>query len=93
MTDPVSSSSRPELASHVRLSFDQARSRHVLLGPESVSVLNATGAEILGLCDGHRTVGEIVAQLRGRYDDVLDDEVRGFLARLVARRCVEVHDG
>jgi pyrroloquinoline quinone biosynthesis protein D len=85
--------SRPRLAPHVRLRFDPARERHVLLTPEAVSVLNGTGAAILDLCDGKRTVAEIVAELRGRYDRVADDEVRLFLARLVAKRCVEVSHG
>jgi len=65
----------------------------VLLAPETVSVLNDTGATILGLCDGDRTVAEIVAELHRRYDRVVDDEVRRFLARLVAKRWVEVSHG
>lgn len=85
--------SRPGLAPHVRLTFDRARGQHVLLGPESVLVLNGTGADILGLCDGRRTVAQIVADLQGRYDRVTDGEVQQFLARLVAKRCVEVSDG
>jgi pyrroloquinoline quinone biosynthesis protein D len=89
----VDDADRPRLASHVRLTFDPVRDRHVLLAPESVSVLNGTGATILGLCDGGRTVAEIVAELRGRYQDVPGDEVRDFLARLVAKRCVVVGDG
>jgi pyrroloquinoline quinone biosynthesis protein D len=89
----VASSSRPELARRVRLTFDRARNQHVLLGPETVVVLNRTGADILGLCDGRRTVAEIVAELGERYERVVDNEVRGFLVRLVAKRCVEISDG
>jgi pyrroloquinoline quinone biosynthesis protein D len=84
---------RPRLAPHVRLTFDPARERHVLLTPEAVTVLNATGAAILGLCDGQRTVTEIVAELRGRYDHVDGDEVRRFLTGLAARGCVEAGRG
>jgi pyrroloquinoline quinone biosynthesis protein D len=84
---------RPRLARHVRLTFDPRRERHVLLSPETVVVLNTTGATILELCDGERTVAEIVTQLHGRYSHVVDDEVRQFLGRLVARRCVEVNHG
>jgi pyrroloquinoline quinone biosynthesis protein D len=65
----------------------------VLLGPEEVVVLNGTGAAILGLCDGRRTVADIVAELHGQYDRVADGEVQRFLSRLVAKRCVEVSDG
>jgi pyrroloquinoline quinone biosynthesis protein D len=85
--------SRPLLARHVRLTFDAARDRHVLLSPETVAVLNATSADILRLCDGRRTVGEIVAELRGRYDGVADADVHAFLARMAVRHCVEASDG
>ena len=85
--------SRPCLAPHVRLTFDPARQRHVLLTPEVVSVLNGTGATIVGLCDGRRTVADIIAELHGQYDRVAEDEVRHFLDRLVASRCVEVNRG
>jgi pyrroloquinoline quinone biosynthesis protein D len=85
--------SRPRLAPHVRLTFDPARERHVLLTPEAVTVLNSTGATILGLCDGQRTVTELVAELHRRYDRVDDDEVRLFLAGLAAKGCVEVGRG
>jgi pyrroloquinoline quinone biosynthesis protein D len=84
---------RPRLARHVRLTYDQARQRPVLLTPETVTLLNGTGAAILELCDGARTVAEIVAELRGRYDCVAEAEVRAFLAGLLARRCVEVSHG
>jgi pyrroloquinoline quinone biosynthesis protein D len=96
LTGPMridSDSDRPRLAAHVRLTFDRVRERHVLLAPETVSVLNGTGATIVGLCDGRRTVAEIVSELHGRYDRVADDEVRLFLSRLVAKRCVEVSHG
>jgi pyrroloquinoline quinone biosynthesis protein D len=65
----------------------------VLLSPETVVVLNGTGATIVDLCDGERTVAEIVAELRGRYAHVVDEDVRQFLGRLLARRCVEVDHG
>lgn len=94
--DPMpidSDTNRPRLAPHVRLTFDPSREQHVLLTPEKVTVLNGTGATIVGLCDGQRTVTEIVAELRGRYDRVDDDAVRSFLARLVVQRCVEMRHG
>jgi pyrroloquinoline quinone biosynthesis protein D len=73
--------------------FDPARQRYVLLTPETVTLLNDTGAAILELCDGERTMGEILAELRGRYDHVADEEVRLFLAGLIAKRRVEVSSG
>jgi len=88
-----SDADRPRLAPHVRLTFDPARQRYVLLTPETVTLLNSTGAAILELCDGERTVAEILTELRGRYDRVVDDEVRLFLASLLAKRRVEVSRG
>lgn len=86
-------SGHPALSRHVRMRFDRTRERYVLLGPESVIVLNPTGADILGLCDGRRTVSDVAAELQTRYDRVVDDEVAAFLSRLVANRCVEIDDG
>ena len=89
----MSETARPSLPASLRLKYDEVRGRHVLLGPESVLVLNPTGAAILELCDGRSTVAGIVAQLDGRFTGVRAGEVRAFLAHLAAKRCVEVHDG
>ena len=88
----VPPSGHPALSRHVRMRFDRTRERHVLLAPESVIVLNPTGADILGLCDGHRSVSDVAAVIRERYDRVVDDEVTAFLSRLVAKGCVEIKD-
>jgi pyrroloquinoline quinone biosynthesis protein D len=93
VTSALEMSSLPKLASHVRLSHDSARNQHVLLSPETVAVLNGTSADILRLCDGRRSVAEIVVELQGRYDRVVDDEIRAFLARMAAKRCVVISDG
>jgi pyrroloquinoline quinone biosynthesis protein D len=85
-----SGAGRPRLAPHARLSYDQARQRHVLLTPETVTLLNGTGAAIVELCDGKRTVAEIVAELRDRYGSVPGEEVTAFLASLQASRCVQL---
>lgn len=88
----MSASDRPALTRHVRMHYDATREKHVLLMPETVVTLNRTGADILELCDGERTVAEIVTELSGRYDRVVDDEIADFLDRLVRRRCVEIRE-
>lgn len=93
MSATVLSTNRPHLARQARLEWDPVRERQVLLAPEGVLVLNQTGAIILGLCDGERTVIEIVDELGGRYDRVSGEEVRDFLARLASRRLVVLGDG
>jgi pyrroloquinoline quinone biosynthesis protein D len=81
MTEP---GARPKLAPHVRLSYDQTRQRHVLQSPEAVIVLNDTGAAVLGLCDGQRTLAEIVAELEAQYNRVPGEEIEHFLDQLAA---------
>jgi pyrroloquinoline quinone biosynthesis protein D len=89
----VSAGDRPRLARHVRMGFCRTRQKPILQLPETVVVLHGSGARILELCDGRRTVTEIVAELGRRYQRVPGDEVQRFLARLVARRCVELDRG
>ncbi|MBT0773459.1 pyrroloquinoline quinone biosynthesis peptide chaperone PqqD [Kineosporia sp. J2-2] len=86
----VSALDRPRPARHVRLTWSRARRAPVLLLPETVVVLNGSGVEIFRLCDGTRTVRQIVDELGTRYRGVREDEVRRFLTGLVARRCVEL---
>jgi pyrroloquinoline quinone biosynthesis protein D len=73
--------------------FDDARGQHALLSPETVWVINDTGAAIVELCDGRRTVAEIESELHSRYDQVADGDVRRFLADLVAKHRMEVDHG
>jgi pyrroloquinoline quinone biosynthesis protein D len=87
MTLPMPASN-PRLAPHVRLAFDKSRGKPVLLAPESVTTLNATGAAIVRLCDGTRTVDEIVAELREKYEHVDAGDVLVFLRKLAALRCL-----
>lgn len=89
MTD-LMAGDRPRLASHIRLKFDSARDQHVLLSPEAISMLNGTGAAILQLCDGSRSIGEIEAQLKQQYREIGPDDVRSFLTQLLATRTIEI---
>lgn len=88
---PLSSDARPALWRLARLDFDPVRQRRVLLYPEGAMLLNDPGAAILELCDGRRTLVEIVAELGARYGgaDLLVD-VTQFLDALELREMV--HD-
>ena len=69
---------RPRLATGARLRYDDVREEHVLLVPEGVVRLNPSAAEVLELCDGRRSLDDIVGALSARYvgaavrDDVLE---------------------
>jgi len=58
---------RPRLVTGARLRYDDVREEHVLLIPEGAVRLNPTAAEVLGLCDGERSLDDIVGELSARY--------------------------
>jgi pyrroloquinoline quinone biosynthesis protein D len=66
---------RPRLVTGARLRYDEVREEHVLLIPEGVVRLNPTAAEVLELCDGERSLDDVVGALSARYEgaDVRDD--------------------
>ena len=69
---------RPKLQSFVRLQYDETRECWVLQAPERVLVLDETGKEIVQLCNGERSVQEIVDRLASTYDaprDVIAHDV------------------
>ena len=81
----------PRLHAKARLQRDEVRGREVLLYPEGLVGLNPTGAEILGLCDGARSLADIVATLEGRYGVTrggLERDVAAFLDGLAAKGLV-----
>jgi pyrroloquinoline quinone biosynthesis protein D len=66
---------RPRLVTGARLRYDEVREEHLLLIPEGAVRLNASAAEVLELCDGERSLDDIVGALSQRYDgaDLRDD--------------------
>jgi pyrroloquinoline quinone biosynthesis protein D len=83
---------RPCLAPGTRLHWDHLRQRHVLLVPEGLLVVNATGAAILELCDGKRSIASIATELSKRFRHVvpaeIQEEIVAFLDRLASKRLV-----
>jgi pyrroloquinoline quinone biosynthesis protein D len=77
---------RPILAAKARLRQDSKSGRYLLLYPERGMDLNATGVEIVRLCNGEATVSEIVETLARRYastpSSVIEAEVLSFLTAL-----------
>jgi pyrroloquinoline quinone biosynthesis protein D len=80
---------RPRLATGARLRYDEVREEHVLLVPEGAVRLNRTAAEVLELCDGERSLDEIVGALSARYEgSELGDDVRGLVDAMTQRGLV-----
>jgi pyrroloquinoline quinone biosynthesis protein D len=77
---------RPRLVTGARLRYDEVREEHVLLIPEGVVRLNPTAAEVLGLCDGERSLDDIVGALSERYDGAdLGDDVQELIQAMAQR--------
>ena len=77
---------RPRLVTGARLRYDEVREEHLLLVPEGAVRLNPTAAEVLGLCDGDRSLDDIVGVLSQRYDGSdIGDDVRGLVDAMTQR--------
>ncbi|MFI9839971.1 pyrroloquinoline quinone biosynthesis peptide chaperone PqqD [Nonomuraea sp. NPDC051941] len=71
---------RPVLSRSAMLRHDPVRGADLLIVPERIVVLNTEAAAIVALCDGARTVADIVAELpEGAESDVVE-----FLERVRA---------
>lgn len=87
---PLTAASTPAVWRLARLEFDPVRQQRVLLYPEGVVLLNDTGASILELCDGHRSIAEIAGLLNDRYHQDVTADVIEYLSALVERDLVRV---
>ena len=63
----VSETSRPKLPRHAKLKFDETRQVWVILAPERVLAPDEIAVEVLQLCDGERSVSDIVGMLAEKY--------------------------
>lgn len=80
---------RPRLVTGARLRYDEVREEHLLLVPEGAVRLNPTAAEVLELCDGERSLDDIVGVITGRYDDAdVGGDVRELLDAMAQRGLV-----
>ena len=91
MTTHLSNEARPGLAPGVRLTFDKARDRWVVLAPERVLVPDETALEILQRCNGTKQLDTIVAELATVYSaeaSEIENDVRDLLGSLIEKRIV-----
>jgi pyrroloquinoline quinone biosynthesis protein D len=88
----IAADSKPKLARGVRVHTDRVRGGFNLLAPEHVLRVNASSAAILELCDGERSLREIVDHLAAQFEvnrSRIEQEAGALLDDLVARRMVE----
>jgi coenzyme PQQ biosynthesis protein PqqD len=88
----IPAEARPRLAAKARVRFDRLTDRYLLLYPEKGLQLNPTAAEIVRLCTGEHTVGEIAQRLAAKYPqqprDAIEREMLAFLTALAERGLV-----
>lgn len=74
---------RPALAPALVLRHDPARDTDLLLLPERVVVLSGRASTVIALCDGTRSVRDIVDELAERFPGApVATDVPPFLQRL-----------
>jgi pyrroloquinoline quinone biosynthesis protein D len=84
----LTAASVPKIWRLARLDFDTVRQQHVLVYPEGAVLLNPTGAAILELCDGQRSIAAIAQILGERYNCDVVDDVKEYLSQLADRELV-----
>ncbi|MFI3138309.1 MAG: pyrroloquinoline quinone biosynthesis peptide chaperone PqqD, partial [Methylococcaceae bacterium] len=63
-----------------RLQWEEAQQKHVILYPEGMVELNQSSAEILKLCDGSRTLPQLVSDLEEKFATTgLTNDITAFL--------------
>lgn len=82
----------PKLSKRARLRYDEIANQWVLLWPERGVLLNDSASAIVRLCDGSRTVEQIVDELANEWSaprEEIDADVRAFLERVELRGLVK----
>jgi pyrroloquinoline quinone biosynthesis protein D len=64
----VTPTSRPAIARHVKLKFDEMRQRWLILAPERLLTPSDTAVAVLQLCDGQRPVDAVASALASEFD-------------------------
>ena len=63
-----------------RLQWEDVQQKHVVLYPEGMVELNQSSAEILKLCDGKRTLDQIVSELEAQFSTTgLKNDISSFI--------------
>jgi pyrroloquinoline quinone biosynthesis protein D len=91
--NPLSAESRPALRPGCRLS-PASNPESLLLIPEGALKLHGPSRMILELCDGKRTISEMIVELGRAFPSVeterMTAEITEFLQRMMAKGAIEL---
>lgn len=88
----ISEESRPRLAAHRRLKFDEARKSWIIQAPERVFLLDEIACAIVSRCNGERALSAIVDELCGAFEaprDVVAADVQKLVRDFVEKGVME----
>jgi len=90
MADPIVLNSRPRVAGHFRLQWEEVQQAWVLLYPEGLVKLNGSAGEIMRRLDGEKTVQDVVEELERSFEAAgLTADVLEFLTLAQGRGWVQ----
>lgn len=73
-----------QMSRKFRLQWEESQQKHVLLYAEGMVQLNDSATEILQLCDGKRSVQDIINILQNKFqEDNVPSDVMTFLAEAI----------
>ena len=81
----ISDQSRPRIAAHRRLKFDEARKTWTIQAPERVFLLDEIAHAIVSRCDGEKTLAVVIDELCSAFEtsrDVIAPDVRKLVQDL-----------
>jgi pyrroloquinoline quinone biosynthesis protein D len=78
----ITVASKPVMPPHIKMRHDAGRGRWLILAPERLFDPDEIAVEVLKLCDGARTVGDIAGQLSKDYNAPLEDIEADIIAML-----------
>ena len=89
----ISDESRPRLAAHRRLKFDESRKSWVIQAPERVFLLDEIAYAIVSRCDGEKSLAGIIDELRAAFDaphDVVAGDVKNLVEEFTGKGVMEL---
>lgn len=89
----IGEDTRPRLATHRRLKFDETRKNWTIQAPERVFLLDDIAYAIVSRCDGARTLAEIVDELCSVFEaprDVVTTDVQKLLHDFATKGVMEL---
>ena len=82
----IADGSVPKLPRHAKLRFDKPRDKWIILAPERVFELDEIAYEVVSLCDGERSLVDLIDVLSAKFDqaprDAIQTDVTGMLQNL-----------